>query len=160
MTSLVPKTPFELKAIKEKYLEYIAEGMVEKHALERANFKKGEYIRAMLDDADFVKAIETARRHRAEHWVGEIAASYDVHHPKDEVAGAKLIFDKLAYLAKADNPERYGNSAKGANININLGEFKMLPPDEARKVLASDPFAIDADYIQIPPEEEDEGDLL
>lgn len=155
--STLPSTSFELRDMKEKYLTLISSGSVEKLALEQSGLKKSTYIRLLLDDADFAKSVELARKNRADHWIEEIAKDYDVAYDKDEVPGQKLIFDKLAYLAKADNPERYGGSGKGVNLSINLGEFKMLPPEEAKKALANDPFAVDAEYTEIT---DNDGDLL
>jgi hypothetical protein len=78
--------------------------------------------------------------------------------PSLEVPAEKLYFEKLQYLAKADNPERYSGSGKGVNIAINLGEFKLLNPEDAKKALAADPFAepIEAEFETIP----EDGDIL
>jgi hypothetical protein len=157
MNELVALTPFELKLAKDKYLELVASGEVESKALVLSGMKKSTYIRCLVDDENFAKLVETARKHRADHWVEKVAEGYDTHYDKDETPGAKLIFDKLTYLAKADNPERYGGSGKGVNVSVNLGEFKMLPPEEAKKALAADPFAIPTEFEIIP---DDSGDLL
>jgi hypothetical protein len=151
----LPSTSFALKEIKNKYLELIASGEIESRALENAGLRKSTYIRLLLDDTDFAKAVEMARKHRAEHWVEKIADGVEKHWDKDEAPGAKLIFDKLAYLAKADNPDRYGSGGKGVNVNVNLGEFKLLPPDEAKRALANDPFAIEVEFESIPETGED-----
>lgn len=145
-----------IKLRKEQYLQLIAAGNVEDKALDVVGLPKATYIRLLLEDADFAKNVELARKHRADHWVNKIAEtvdeSYDV---LEELPNEKLRFEKLQYLAKADNPDRYGNRASGANININLGEFKLLKPEEAAAALAADPFAIEAEFTT-----QDEGDLL
>jgi hypothetical protein len=60
-----------------------------------------------------------------------------------------LKFDKLQFLAKADNPDKYGNNNKKVDISIDLKQFKLLKPDEAVKALAADPFAIEAEYTEV-----------
>lgn len=152
---LLPTSSSALREIKDKYLELISSGLTESKALEESGLKKSTYIRLLLDDSDFTKSVELARKHRAEHWIEKIADDHAIHWEKGDTPGAKLIFDKLSYLAKADNPDRYGGSGKGISVSVNLGEFKMLPPDEARKALANDPFALEAEFKTI-----DEGDLL
>lgn len=132
----------QIREQKEKYLSLIASGYVEKTALLESGLKKSTYLRLLIEDSDFVKSVEVARKHRAEHWISQIAESTSTIVEKDEVPAERLQFDKFAYLAKADNPERYGGSGKGANININLGEFKLLSVEDAQKALASDPFAV------------------
>lgn len=150
-------TPTVLKLRKEQYLQLIAAGGTEDKALETVGISKASYIRALIEDPDFAKNVENARKHRADHWVNKIAASVDEEYDALEgLPNAKLRFEKLQYLAKADNPDRYGAKASGANININLGEFKLLKPEEAAKALAADPFAIEAEFTEVP----DEGDLL
>ena len=58
--------------------------------------------------------------------------------------------DKLVFLAKADNPERYGTGKTKVDISLDLKQFKLLPPEEAVKALASDPFAIvEAEYTEV-----------
>ena len=116
---------------------------------------RGIFLRFCLDDPDFIKQIEEARKQRAEFWVSKIATSVDdVLDPK-EVASEKLRFDKLCYLAKADNPDRYGIGKTKVDISLDLKQFKLLPPEEAVKALAADPFAtIEAEFIEI------EEDLL
>jgi hypothetical protein len=81
--------------------------------------------------------------------VSKIAGTVDHDFSKDEIGSERLKFDKLQFLAKADNPERYGNNSKKLDISIDLGQFKLLPPEEALKSLAADPFAIEADYTDI-----------
>jgi hypothetical protein len=53
-------------------------------------------------------------------------------------------------LAKADNPDRYGTGKTKVDISIDLKQFKLLPPEEAVKALANDPFAVvEAEYTNV-----------
>lgn len=144
-----------LKEQREYYLELIASGEIEPKALELSGIKKSTYIRLLLDDPDFAKSVETARKHRADHWVGKIATTVDNDYDKEELPSERLKFDKLQFLAKADNPDRYSGSGKGVNVSVNLGEFKLLSPEEARIALAADPFAIETEFTNITDEGED-----
>jgi hypothetical protein len=109
----------------------------------------------LLEDLDFISDVEQARKLRADFWVSKIATTVDHDFSKDEIGSERLKFDKLQFLAKADNPDRYGNNSKKLDISIDLGQFKLLPPEEALKSLAADPFAIEAEFIDIT-----EDDLL
>lgn len=144
-----------LKDLKAKYLELISNGYTETVALKDLNFPKPIYLKLLVEDIDFAQDVEAARKLRADYWVGKIAASVDHDYNKDEIGSERLKFDKLQFLAKADNPDKYGNNSKKLDINIDLGQFKLLPPEEALKSLVNDPFAIEADYKEIPKEEED-----
>lgn len=149
-----------MKQKRDHYLELIATGKVESAALKEVALPQAMYIRLLTDDPDFAKQVELARKHRAEHWVGKIAEDVDEtrHLGMTEVGAEKLYFEKLQYLAKSDNPERYSGSGKGVNIAINLGEFKLLNPEDAKKALAADPFAdpIEVEFTEVI----EEGDLL
>jgi hypothetical protein len=146
-----------MKQRKDQYLELIASGKVESEALRVCGLPKGVYLRLLAEDPDFVKQIEMSRKYRAEHWIGKIAEDVDGTRalPSSEVASEKLYFDKLQFLAKADNPDRYSGSGKGISISVNLGEFRMLNPEEAKKALAADPFAVpvEAEFTAIEDED-------
>ena len=150
-----------LKERKERYLELIAQGYAENKALELTNIPRATYSRMIMDDGEFVKSIEEARKGRAEHWIAMIAE--DVRNTraidKDAIPAERLYFDKLMFLAKADNPDRYGSNKKSAEININLGQFKMLAPEEALKSLKNDPFAIpDAEFVEVEDDKDNQQD--
>lgn len=145
----LPASSVELLELKNKYLELITNGYTENVALEKLNFPKALYIKLLVEDRDFPKDIEDARKIRADFWVAKIAETVDFDYAKDEVGSERLKFDKLQFLAKADNPDRYGNNSKKVDISIDLKQFKLLPPNEAVKALASDPFAIDAEYTEV-----------
>lgn len=139
----------DIKELKAKYLECISNGYTENVALKELNFPKALYIKLLIEDLDFIADVDAARKLRADYWVGKIASTVDIDYAKDEVSSERLKFDKLQFLAKADNPDKYGNNSKKMDINIDLGQFKLLPPEEALKSLAKDPFAIEAEYTEV-----------
>ena len=141
------------RELKENYLELITEGYSESAALKKLNFPRGLYLKLLFEDHHFNEQVDQARKTRADFWVSKIIEDVDIIPSKDEVSGERLRFDKLQYLAKADNPEKYGNNTKKVDINIDMTKFKLLPPEEALKALSSDPFAIDADFTEIKEDE-------
>jgi hypothetical protein len=148
-----------LKELKENYIELITQGYVEKVALEQLNFPRGTYLRLMMEDRDFNLKVEEARKLRADFWVAKIAQDIDSDFDPKEIPSQRLRFDKLQFLAKADNPDKYGNNSKSkVDISLDLGAFKLLPPEEAMKALASDPFAPKIIEVECSPI--DDGDLL
>lgn len=147
----------ELKELKAKYLELISNGYAENVALQELSFPKPLYIKLLVEDLDFIADVDAARKLRADFWVGKIAATVDKNYDKEEIGSERLKFDKLQFLAKADNPEKYGNNAKKMDISIDLGQFKLLPPEEALKSLARDPFAIEAEYTEVRIDENNTG---
>ncbi len=135
-------TSAQLSELKAKYIELITEGYVENVALEALSFPRGAYLRLMMEDIDFNLQVNEARKLRADFWVSKIAADLNTDYSKDEVPNQRLRFDKLQFLAKADNPDKYGNNSKSKiDINVDLTQFKLLPPDQALKALNADPFA-------------------
>lgn len=154
-TQITVASSVDLKELKSKYIELITNGYTENVALEKLSFNKGLYIKLLVEDRDFVKNIEEARKIRADFWVSKIAQTVDYDYSKDEVGSERLKFDKLQFLAKADNPDKYGNNSKKVDISIDLKQFKLLPPEEAVKALASDPFAIDAEFTEVTKDEDD-----
>jgi len=141
----------EVKQLKSQFLEMIAVGYIETLALNELAIPRGSFIRWCTEDTEFIKQIEEARRSRAEFWVSKIAHNIDVLPDAKDVAAEKYRLEKLMFLAKADNPDRYGNNNKSKiDISIDLKQFKLLPPDEAVKALALDPFAIvEAEYTNV-----------
>ncbi len=145
-----------LKELKEQYIELIQKGYAESVALKEINFPVGTYIRLLTTDEDFNSQVTEARKLRAEFWVSKVIADVDDVPEAKDVPGERLRFDKIQFLAKADNPDRYGNNSKKLDISIDLSKFRLLPPEEALKALSADPFAdpIEADFTPI------EEDLL
>jgi hypothetical protein len=148
-TQLLAASSVDVKDLKSKYLELISNGYTENVALKELQFPKPLYLKLLVEDLDFISDVEQARKLRADFWVSKIATTVDHDFSKDEIGSERLKFDKLQFLAKADNPERYGNNSKKLDISIDLGQFKLLPPEEALRSLAADPFAIEADYTDI-----------
>lgn len=148
-SQIIPASSVDLRKLKSDYIDLITNGYTENVALEKLKFNKGLYIKLLVEDRDFVKNLEEARKIRADFWVSKIAETVDFDYSKDEVGSERLKFDKLQFLAKADNPDKYGNNNKKVDISIDLKQFKLLPPDEAVKALAADPFAIDAEYTEV-----------
>lgn len=144
----------DIKDLKSKYLELISNGYTENVALKELSFPKPLYLKLLVEDLDFINDVDQARKLRADFWVSKIANTVDHDFAKDEIGSERLKFDKLQFLARADNPDRYGNNSKKLDISIDLGQFKLLPPEEALKSLAADPFAIEAEFVDI------EEDLL
>jgi len=150
----------DIKQFKKNFVELIAAGYVEAKALSDLCISRGTFVKMCHDDPEFVTQIEESRKQRAEFWISKIADSVDDTLESKEVPSEKLKFDKLCYLAKADNPERYGVGKTKIDISLDLKQFKLLPPDEAVKALAADPFAIvEAEFSELPEQEEEE-DLL
>lgn len=147
--------PSDLKQFKENFLEKISSGYIESKALGDLGISRSQFVRLCLEDPDFVKNIEEARKHRAEFWVSKIANTVDVDYDAKDVPSEKLRMEKLVFLAKADNPERYGTGKTKVDISLDLKQFKLLPPDEAVKALASDPFAIEAEFTEIKKSDEE-----
>jgi hypothetical protein len=129
---------------KNLYIQAIASGETEAKILKRMNVEWLDFFETLADDPQFRKDIEEARKHRAEVWINRIVESLDsdTGASMSEVPALKLEFEKLKFLAGADNPERYGNAAKGAKVDVNVDfkQFQLLPPKDALKVLQEDPF--------------------
>jgi hypothetical protein len=155
-TNLVASSSLDLKKLKEQYIELILEGYVENIALQKLNYPKHVYLRHLLADSDFAQNIAEARRMRADVWVSKIAQDIDAEYTKDEIPNQRLRFDKLQFLARADNPDKYGNNTKKIDVSIDLAQFRLLPPEEAMKALLNDPFApVNAEFTEVEEEGED-----
>ncbi len=153
-SQIIPASSASLLELKNKYIELITNGYSESVALAKLDFPKALYIKLLVEDRDFIKDVEEARKIRADFWVSKIAETVDFDYSKDEVGSERLKFDKLQFLAKADNPDRYGNNSKKVDISIDLKQFKLLKPEEAVKALASDPFAVEAEYTEVEKDED------
>lgn len=152
-TQLYAANSADLKELKSKYIDLISNGYTETVALKQLSFPKSLYIKLLVEDLDFIADVEKARKLRADYWVSKIAETVDHDYSKDEIGSERLKFDKLQFLAKADNPDKYGNNTKKLDVNIDIKQFKLLPPDLALKSLQSDPFAIDADFVELKDED-------
>jgi hypothetical protein len=152
-TQLYAANSADLKELKSNYLDLISNGYTETVALKQLSFPKALYIKLLVEDLDFIADVEKARKLRADFWVSKIAETVDHDYSKDEIGSERLKFDKLQFLAKADNPDKYGNNSKKLDVNIDIKQFKLLPPDLALKSLQSDPFAIEADFVELKDED-------
>lgn len=156
-TQLPVVSSVEIKELKDQYLELIQEGQTESNALTKLNFPRGLYLRLISEDLDFAKQIEDARKLRADHWISKIADSVDSDIEPNEVPIERLKFDKLQFLARVDNPDKYGNNTKKVEVDINLRQFKLVSPEKAKEILAADPFApIDAEFAEVPEKKTEE----
>lgn len=155
---------------KNNYLRLIAAGQVEKNALVILGVDWLDFFELCAKDPEFRTDIETARKARADRWVDGIAESLDkkyhfegpenpetgiapmIERPpnKDELGRDKLNFEKMKFLAQADNPEKYATGGKSKiALEFDMSDFKLLSTAEAAKVLSNDPFArptIDAEF--------------
>lgn len=134
----------KMQKFKNAYVKAIASGGTEAKILKVMSVDWLDFIEILADDPQFRKDIDEARKHRAEVWVDKIVDSLDptLDVQASLVPSLKLEFEKLKFLAGADNPERYGNAARGAKVDVSVDfkQFQLLPAKEALKVLQEDPF--------------------
>lgn len=155
---------------KSNYLRLIASGCVEKQALLILEVEWLDFFEICAKDPEFRADIEEARKSRADRWIDGIAESLShkytidtveadgtpvqIERPptKDELGRDKLQFEKMKFLAQADNPEKYSPGAKPKiNVEFDMTDFKLLNVADAAKVLINDPFApktIDAEIVE------------
>jgi hypothetical protein len=157
---------------KADILELLVQGHSEYKACEILNIPMMSLINELVVDTEFAEQLQKARSIRAERWVNGIAeliisptTGSTIIHDKDDVPGVKLAIDTMKWLAKVDNPQRYGEKM---DINVeskNIYEIKGLSVSEALEIIKNDPFApkdIDAEYVvqtRIAKEVDDE-DML
>lgn len=152
----------------EKYLELIRSGKVEDEALEEINsvrpeskrFHPAVVVQLQVKRPAYRESVEEAKRYRADVWFNEIAKSANKTIEKDAVPAEKLKFEQRKYLAAIDNPDRYSEKVSHKlDVNVNIfQEMKDLPQREVQRLLkASDPF-IEAEYVEV--ESESEEDIL
>ncbi len=152
--SLQTTTVSNYREIKKQFIELTAEGNIESRVLDLLGISRGKFVRICIEDPEFIKNLEDARKARAEFWVSKIAHNIDVEIDKDLIPHEKLKFEKLVFLAKADNPERYGTGKTKVDISLDLKQFRLLPPDEAVRALTNDPFAIEVEFVEVKTEDE------
>lgn len=145
-----------------EFLELISSGMTEPRALAHLGFKRPTYTQLLLKDADFKELVEQAKKARADVFYEKIVDSVDKVLEKDEVASAKLRFEKLKYVAAMDNPDKYAEKSKHQHdINVNIfQEMKELSISDTKAILHSvNPFAaIETEFKKL--DEEDLEDAL
>jgi len=155
---------------KDNYIRLIASGHVERTALAFLQVEWFDFFEMCSKDPEFRAGIDAARKARADRWVDGIADSlnkiyeveiekdgittkYERPPNKDELGRDKLQFEKMRFLAQADNPEKYAQGGKvKVAVDIDMSDFKLLSPQESIKVLNNDPFnkmaVIDAEIVK------------
>lgn len=142
------------------YLRLIAAGHVESTALAFLEVDWLDFFEICSKDPEFRADIEEARKCRADKWIDNIAVSLDKKYyievekeegrierherppNKDELGKDKLDFEKMKFLAQADNPEKYSPGAKPKiSVEFDMADFKLLSPQESMTALKNDPFA-------------------
>jgi hypothetical protein len=142
---------------KSEILELLVQGHSEYKACEMLGIPMMSMINELLVNTEFAEQLQKARSIRAERWVNGIAeliisptTGSTIIHDKDDVPGVKLAIDTMKWLAKVDNPQRYGDKM---DVNVetkNIYEIKGLSVSEALDIIKNDPFApkdIDAEYV-------------
>ncbi len=154
----------------EEFFSMIMNGSAEVACCKALKIPVEVYLLHLAKDQTFQQKIEECRKHRAELWFSKVAETVNDDVAPEEIPSHKLRFDKLKWLAKVDNPDRFGEKQR-AEVTINATIGKALSPLEARQILLDDPFAAKvhhASYQVITPqpakpeEEEttDESDML
>jgi hypothetical protein len=128
----------------------ISNGISEEDACAQAVVPYCDFLAAEFTDANFFNKLKSAFTKRADHWAHKVMKDIDETPTKDEAPGKKLQFEKLKWLAKIDNPEKYGEKVTNTmdvthNINISV---KNMSVADAKKILNDDPFSIplEAEY--------------
>jgi len=128
------KIPNKLEKHAVTILDMISGGADEKAICDHFNIRRGTFVQWMITFPQFERAVKEARTQRADSYRSiihdrlyvdevvydgpedlegkktgnKIIRTFD----KDEVAGEKLIFEKLKWLAEIDNPDKYGARVK------------------------------------------------
>jgi hypothetical protein len=157
---------------KSDILELLVQGHSEYKACEMLGIPMMSLIGELALDTEFAEQLQKARSIRAERWANGIAelvisphTGTTIIHDKDDVPGVKLAIDTMKWLAKIDNPTKYGDKV---DINVetkNIYEIKGLTVSEALDIIKNDPFApkdIDAEYVVQTKaiKDEDDEDML
>lgn len=159
---------------KKDYVTLLAAGLVESQILKNLKVDWLDFFEVVAADPDFRSDIELAKKERASRWVDKIAVSLEKEYvtevkddkgnvvervarppTKDELNRDKLDFEKLKFLAQADDPDKYGNASKGTKVDVSIGltDHQLLSPEKSIEVLQNDPFrrkgVIDVDFEKI-----------
>lgn len=143
---------FLTKAQREYILEVMSKGVDPEDACATMCIPYSSYLITTIESS-FAEGIEEAKKKRADYWYGKIMKDVDVIPSKEDAPGSKLKFEKLKWLAKIDNPEKYGDKVSTSvdiTHNINLS-VKNMSISDAKKILEDDPFSVplEADYRKI-----------
>lgn len=147
-------------------LSLVANGFSEYEAATQLGIRVGELIAYMYNSPELQKQIEIAYRSRGAVWHDEIIKSLKKDYDQAQVAGEKLRFEKLKFLAKVDHPERFTEKVKIDQESKTTVIVRPLSPQEARDILLNDPFAsaisTTSEVVEqaLPKEDVDESDML
>lgn len=156
---------------KDEILRRIVQGESEHKICTDLDIPMTLLVDELVANQEFADALTKARSIRSEKWVGNIVnlvqseTGAPIIHDKDDVPGVKLAIDTFKWLAKVDNPQRYGEKVDIDVKTTNIYELKGLSVSEALSIIKNDPFApkdIDAEYVvqQRETTEENDEDML
>lgn len=137
LTSLTDKLP--------DFLDLIRMGYTENKACAELKIPERLYYTAVIVDSNIADQIEKAKEARADVWINKIIAKVDDSIDKDAAPGEKLRFEKLKYLARVDNPNKYGEKT---NVNVDIQHsithaLKTMTIEDAKRILTEeDPYAV------------------
>jgi hypothetical protein len=155
---------------KNDILDLIVQGKPEYQIAKELHFEMIDLVNALISDTEFAEQLQKARAIRAERWVGKVTGLIETEsgspiiYDKDDVPGAKLAIDTYKWLAKVDNPQRFGDKLDVDVKSINIHEIKGLSVSEAIEIIKNDPFApkdgevVDAVFSEIPTKRQREVD--
>ena len=154
---------------KQDYVKLIAAGFVESQVLTKLNVDWIDFFEVCAEDPDFRKDIELAKKERASRWVEKIGESVNHKYTidirdeegniirseerppnRDELGRDKLNFERLKFLAQADDPDKYGGTAgtsSKVNVALSFNDLKLLTPEQSLEVLQNDPFRVKKDIV-------------
>jgi len=139
---------------KQEAIRGIHRGKSEAEIIQRLGVERMDFYYAVAADSDFRSELQQAKTHRADVWFDKVIQDADVVPDKSEVAGEKLRFEKLKFLAEMDNPEKYSPKHQIKHEGgLSILDFKELTLDQARQILSDDPFAIPAEFEVVEDEE-------
>ena len=156
-----------IKFPEEEILNQVTKGTSEFQIVERIGITMTEFCSYLAKNPDFSARLDQARLLRSEKWVNNIVSLVQTEtgtpiiHDKDDTPGAKLAIDTFKWLAKVDNPDKYGEKTKVEAVNTHIFEVRGLSHQEALDMLRSDPFApaVPAEFkVVVPQETKEESD--
>jgi hypothetical protein len=134
-------------------LDLIRSGYTENKACAELQIPERLYYTMVIMDQNLADQIEKAKELRADVWISKIIAGVDDQISKDDAPGEKLRFEKLKYLARVDNPNKYGEkSSVQVDVQHSISAaLKTMTIADAKKILdEEDPYAapIEAEIVE------------
>lgn len=128
----------------------IANGIDEEEACAQAVVPYPDFMAAEFTNQDFMNKLQAAVKRRGDYWAHKVMKTIDEEVTKDEAPGKKIQFEKLKWLAKIDNPDKYGEkSTQTIDIRHNISHtMKNMSIADARKILNADPFSVKEEPIE------------